>query len=599
MSLRGFYKLQLDRTRSRWLIAVTRACTAWADQGAQRTKTWADRRSQQCSSWLCKAGYQLANWICQAFYTACKVLCLLFANLVNLGWLLITQLVWFISKLFIPNKKKQDPIKHVFVIMLENRSFDHMLGLSNLQGIDALSGQPTRIEGLNASNNWNLDVHGSIVITSSPADWAMPHDPGHEFADVKEQLCGAGGDYPHITNSGFATRYSHVDPAHPEEVMKCYTPEQLPILTTLAQEFAVCDHWFSSLPGPTWPNRFFIHAASSGGLDDSPTSLNVASSILYNGYKFDNGTIYDRLDDEGLTWTIYKGDAFPQSLAISGMNARLLEGRFKDFDDFKRDVNDPAFAPSYVFIEPNYGHATAAFTCGNSQHPKDDVTRGEKLLKTIYETIRNSPHWANSVLVITYDEHGGFYDHVRPPQTVAPGDSITDPENNHNNFDFKQLGVRVPAVIVSPLIPRGVIDHTCYDHTSLLATAESIFGLLSLTERDKHAHTFNHLFSLTTPRADTPSILPDPAYSGISCPGDAEIGARSTTLPTNVANPTAPVDSSLQGFVHIAFLRDVQTSPPQAKADKAAKYTNINTHLDARQYMHDVHQKVEPQQAKS
>ncbi|HET7638734.1 MAG TPA: hypothetical protein VFK47_08340, partial [Ktedonobacteraceae bacterium] len=142
-------------------------------------------------------------------------------------------------------------------------------------------------------------------------------------------------------------------------------------------------------------------------------------------------------------------------------------------------------------------------------------------------------------------------------------------------------------------------DHTCYDHTSLLATAESIFGLLSLTERDKHAHTFNHLFSLTTPRADTPSILPDSAYSGISCPGDAEIGARSTTLPTNVANPTAPVDSSLQGFVHIAFLRDVQTSPPQAKADKAAKYANINTHLDARQYMHDVHQKVEPQQAKS
>src|SRR5260221_498791 len=391
MSLRGYYKLQLDRTRSRWLITVTRACTTWADQGAQRAKAWADGRSQQSSSWLCKAGYQLANWICQAFYIVCKVLCLLFANLVNLGWLLITQLVWFISKLFIPNKKKQDPIKHVFVIMLENRSFDHMLGLSNLQGIDAMSGQPTLTEGLNASNNWNLDVHGNTVITGSPADWAMPHDPGHEFADVKEQLCGAGGDYPHITNSGFATRYSRVD---------------------------------------------------------------------------------------------------------------------------------PAFAPSYVFIEPNYGHATAAFTCGNSQHPKDDVTRGEKLLKTIYETIRNSPHWATSVLVITYDEHGGFYDHVRPPQTVAPGDSITDPENNHHNFDFKQLGVRVPAVIVSPLIPRGVIDHTCYDHTSMLATTERIFGLLSLTQRDKHAHTFNHLFSITIPRTDTPSILPDPAYSCLSCPGD-------------------------------------------------------------------------------
>ena len=201
-------------------------------------------------------------------------------------------------------------------------------------------------------------------------------------------------------------------------------------------------------------------------------------------------------------------------------------------------------------------------------------------------------------MVITYDEHGGFYDHVRSPQTVAPGDSITDPENNHNNFDFKQLGVRVPAVIVSPLIPRGVIDHTCYDHTSMLATTEKIFGLLPLTERDKHAHTFNHLFSLTLPRIDTPSTLPDPAYSGISCPGDAEAGAQSTPLPTNVVNPTAPVDSSLQGFVHIAFLRDLQTSPPHARADKDAQYANINTHLDARQYLHEVHQKVEPQQAR-
>jgi phospholipase C len=145
-----------------------------------------------------------------------------------------------------------------------------------------------------------------------------------------------------------------IDPDNPGEIMKCYSPDQLPILTALAKEFAVCDHWFSSMPGPTWPNRFFVHAASSGGLDDSPSQLSVASSILLNGYKSDNGTIYDRLDDEDLGWTIYKGDAFPQSLAISGMNARALEGRFKDFEDFKRDVNDPGYATSYAFIEPNY-----------------------------------------------------------------------------------------------------------------------------------------------------------------------------------------------------------------------------------------------------
>ncbi len=305
-----------------------------------------------------------------------------------------------------------------------------------------------------------------------------------------------------------------IDPQRPGEIMKCYAPEQLPVITTLAREFAVCDHWFSSLPGPTWPNRFFIHAATSGGLDHSPTTENIASSILVNGYKFDNGTIFDRLDDEGVSWTIYKGDAFPQSLAISGMTLRLAEGRFQDFSNFAEHLQNPGYAASYTFIEPDY-HVMSDFVGGNSQHPRDDITRGEALLKQVYEAIRRSPHWENSVLIVTYDEHGGFYDHVPPPQTVAPGDTPTDPENNRYAFDFTQLGVRVPAVIVSPLIPRGTIDHTIYDHTSVLATLEQIFGVLPLTERDKRANTFYHLFSRPQPRTDAPLALPAPAQSGI------------------------------------------------------------------------------------
>src|SRR5579872_1548256 len=107
----------------------------------------------------------------------------------------------------IPNNNLQNRIKHVFVVMLENRSFDHMLGLSNIQGIDAVSGQSAVIEGLNANNNWNLDQQGNKIFANSPADWAMPYDPGHEFNDVKEQLCGAESDYPYINNSGFVTSY--------------------------------------------------------------------------------------------------------------------------------------------------------------------------------------------------------------------------------------------------------------------------------------------------------------------------------------------------------------------------------------------------------
>lgn len=572
MSLCGYRKLQADRTRSHWLVEITYKCTQWADNGIK----------------------QHGNWASLAFYSVAKYACLLFANLVNVFWLLGTQLMWSVCRLVARDKEKPDRIKHVFVLMLENRSFDHLLGFSNLQGIDAITGQATTIEGLDPAQNWNLDPQGNKVFASSPADWAMPHDPGHEFTDVKVQLCGVKGNYPNIDNSGFVTDYATVDPSHPGEIMKCYAPDQLPVLTTLAREYAVCDHWFSSMPGPTWPNRFFIHAASSGGLDHSPSTANIASSILFNGYKFDNGTIYDRLDDEGISWTIYKGDSFPQTLAISGMTVRLAEGRLRDFEDFSSQVQNPGYTTSYAFIEPDY-HTTSDFVCGNSQHPKDDITRGEALIKNVYETIRNSPHWESSVLIITYDEHGGFYDHVPPPQTVAPGDKPTDPENNHFSFDFTQLGVRVPTIVISPLIPRSTIDHTVYDHTSALATVESIFGLQPLTERDKHAHSLNHLFSLATPRTDTPSTLPEPAHSGISC-GDQPVESIATKqLVENPAQAAAPPDPSMQGFLHVAFLRDLHATPPAEREQQTSKYLNIRTRRDAKQYLMEVHHKVQSQ----
>jgi phospholipase C len=495
--------------------------------------------------------------------------------------------------LLFPHRRKRHRINHIFVIMLENRSFDHMLGFSGIKGMDAVTGQPTAIEGLEDNSYWNLDPHGNKIFPGAPAAWAMSFDPGHEFPDVRTQLCGSGGNYPKINNSGFVIDYSGVDPDHPAEIMKCYAPNQLPVLTTLAQQFALCDHWFSSLPGPTWPNRFFIHAASSGGLDHSPQPLDVASSMLFNGYSFQHGTIYDRLDEDQLDWRIYKGDEFPQALAINNMIVHLLEDKFRDFEDFSRDVNNDNFSPSYIFIEPNYGHAMTNFTCGNSQHPIDDVTRGERLLKTIYETIRNSPHWNDSLLIITYDEHGGFYDHVPPPLAVAPGDATTDPENNHYHFDFTQLGVRVPAVIISPLIPKGLIDHTVYDHTSALATVESIFGLRPLTNRDRQAKTLEHLFSLKAPRTDTPTTLPDPAISGIHCPDDAIPGVDFARVEEDIEKDLVPIDSTLQGFLHIAFMRDMQASPPEEKEQRLARYKSIGNRHDARQYMNEVRRRVE------
>ena len=488
-------------------------------------------------------------------------------------------------------------LSHVFVVMLENRSFDHMLGFSNLRGTDAETGQPTAIEGLTAGNGGegsNTDAKGAVFHAHTPADWAMAFDPPHDFASVQEQLCGVGGTYaaPKQRNGGFVSRYSHLDPSNPDAIMRCYAPEQVPVMTTLAREFAVCDRWHSSLPGPTWPNRFFVHAASSAGLDDSPSGLTSVSSLVFNGYRFANGTIYDRLDQAGLPWRVYHGDAFPQVLAISGMSLNIPRGRFKDFADFPADVQSADYAPVYTFIEPNYGHTITHggdFTCGNSQHPKDDVTRGDALLKTIYETIRNSPLWESSALIITYDEHGGFYDHVFPPSAVPPGDAITNTGNNHHNFDFALLGVRVPAIIVSPFVPRGTIDHTLYDHTSILATLEQLFNLSPLTNRDRDANTLSHLFSLENPRTaatDAPSSLPAPATSGITC---EEIAAE---INHDAANLSAPLDSTLEGFLHVAFLRDQQVTPPQEQPQRTAQYQQITTKGQALAYMDQVRQRL-------
>ena len=192
--------------------------------------------------------------------------------------------------------------------------------------------------------------------------------------------------------------------------------------------------------------------------------------------------------------------------------------KIKPFGNFGLDVlgADDDF-PSYTFIEPNYGFFWSDFTHGSSQHPLDSVVGGEELIKQVYELLRNSPIWDRSALIITYDEHGGFYDHEVPPAAVPPGDRQDYEDWNESqlarDFRFDRLGVRVPAVIVSPLIERGTVDHTVYDHASVIATVADRFGLDTLTERDKHANKFDHLFSRQDPRSDAIVKLP-PAFTG-------------------------------------------------------------------------------------
>ena len=381
-------------------------------------------------------------------------------------------------------------IQHVFVLMLENRSFDHLFALSGIPGITAAT-----------SKNSNA-CNGTTYTFCGGAPGQMPTDPGHEFTDVLEQLCGAGvrhqngQAYPPVDNSGFVSNYTTTTPTDAGKIMcGVNTPVQAPNLHTLATEFVLCDGWHSSLPGPTWPNRYFLHGASSAGLDHSPTSAEMGEWEAVDGFAYPNGSIFDALGEGN--YRLYQdelGSAFgrvPQVTSIKGIS-------FFDVDDLSHFEDDlkAGYTARYTFIEPGYGdivHST--YEGGSSQHPMDGLSGGDELAARIYNAIRNSPLWENSLFVILYDEHGGFYDSVKPGNAVPPNDGADDSLNT-NGFRFDVYGVRVPAIVVSPWVARGHVDHTVYDHSSVLATLERLFGLNPLTDRDKNAK--NLLPLLTT-----------------------------------------------------------------------------------------------------
>jgi phospholipase C len=625
-------------------IEAVEDCADWKDEGYDKCVESRDEGYNSCTesrdegynqccdwwpcSWVCDAVVWISNvicvvwtwvsnivcvvwnwiskWVCRLFHWIYTTICKLIVSIIF--WFIRRVLLWII---FIPCKFHtpglDDRIKHIFVLVLENRSFDHMLGATPIAGTDPANGGYTqtsrRPDG--ATNDW---VDASGVTHSCPVDTGQKRsvgvDPGHEFGDTLVMLCGAAAatsypPYPPIDNSGFAENFAeHWNPtsaAHdPCTIMKSYTDQDVPVITALAREFAVCDHWFSSMPGPTWPNRYFFHAASSAGLDDSPSGFDSGVAELLSGLLFDNGTIYDLLDSENIDWAVYHGDAFPQVMSLSGMDITTMATHFHDMDDFEEDLGDGSIA-NFVFIEPDYGDDITgnSYKCGNSQHPVDDITHGERLIKRVYEAIRNSPVWNESMLIVTYDEGGGFYDHERPGATVHPGDSITDPVNNFNNFDFTQLGVRVPAIVCSPWIPRPVvehregkggrgpgpvIDHRIYEHASVPATVERLWGLPNMTDRDKHAQDLTHLLSLSSPRTDAPTTLPPAAAPESDCDEDKGATGRSASGLTAARLPQAtlldPVElaharqqnpaaitSTAGAFFAIAVRRDLMLAP--------------------------------------
>ncbi|HST67191.1 MAG TPA: alkaline phosphatase family protein [Mycobacteriales bacterium] len=624
-----------------WKDEGANTCTQTRDEGYQACTRQEDQGHRDCCdwwpcSWACDAWVWISHLVCVAWTWISNIVCVVWTwiskwvcRIVYWIWTTVCRIVvsiisWFIRRVLtwivtIPcqlGDPALDPrIRHIFVLVLENRSFDHMLGATPIRGRDAETGAPTQTRRRpDDAFNDVRDSSGAVThhcVVGTGQKRSVGTDPGHEFGNTLLALCGLGPDgtppayppYPGtIDNSGYAQNFADAHPGDPGTIMLSYTEQDVPVLTALAREFAVCDNWFSSMPGPTWPNRYFYHAASSAGLDDSPGGFDSGLTELLSGLVFDNGTVYDLLDSENIDWAVYHGDAFPQVMSLAGMDLLTMQTRFHDMDDFEEDLADGSIA-NFVFLEPDYGDDITGNTyrCGASQHPLDDITHGERLIKRVYEAIRGSDLWGQSMLVVAYDEGGGFFDHVPPGRTVPPGDSVTDPVNDHHGFDFSQLGTRIPAVVCSPWIPRNVIDHRPYEHASVPATVERLWGLPAMTGRDAHVRSLADLLTLAAPRTDAPETLPDAAPPDVECPGDddtppppdADRRHRATLFDTVTlaraaqADPAA-ITSTTRAFLDVALRRDLLLAPPTERRPIFEQVRGFRTMGEAALYVRAV-----------
>jgi len=454
-------------------------------------------------------------------------------------------------------------INHIVVLMLENRSFDHMLGFLYA---DSGNVSPTgsAFEGLTGTESnpgvKGRDVSVSKIEAAAPyAYYAPGADPGEGYSATNLQLFGnANAPVPAVaSNQGFVTNFNYtlgwektekwsiLPDTTAKSIMGIFTPAMLPVLSGLARGYAVCDHWFGSVPTETLPNRAFVCAGTSQGhMDDTTTTYTCP-------------TIFGLLSDNNIRWSIYGYIDPPLTRMTFPDTTNADDSHFGLFTDFQAAAAKGALA-AYTFLEPSWDAA------GNSQHPNYDVALGEQLIHDVYYALRNGPNWQQTLLIITYDEHGGCYDHIPPPLGAVPPDKSA----GEFAFDFTRFGLRVPTVLVSPLITAGTVfrvaaNITPLDHTSILKTVEKRWNVPSLTARDKAASDVGAVLTLNRARTDDP-------LAGVTVP---VVAAK---------NPNANKPSHLQQ-VHAKLVS--QLPVPDAKGGVHHIMPPLKTNRDYRNYI--------------
>jgi phospholipase C len=377
-------------------------------------------------------------------------------------------------------------IKHIVVLMMENHSYDNFLGTlvrkSDNGPADGFTMDPSAVTSWNPNGVLAGNPNGS-----GQYQWAyhMPTTCQHSGSPTQE-WSASHEQYNNGRLDGFVTGVSYGEKAAGPVAMAYWNADDLPVLHSLATYFPLSDRWFQSLLGQTDPNRRYLIAATSSGMTDD---IQISTSGLdERGIIQDltlpvptNGTIFDLLSAFDISWTCYSAagltsatpELFPENDALNAVYE-------KPFDDFYYDAAG-GILPSFSFLDEDYST--------QSQENPQNIVVGEQLIYQVVTALANSPNWDSTMLILNYDEHGGYYDHVSPPVAMAPDLIPPIVEPGQQTYDeFSRFGFRVPSLVISPYSRPNWVTHTVYDHTSVLAMMERKWNLPAMTWRDANAN---------------------------------------------------------------------------------------------------------------
>lgn len=447
-------------------------------------------------------------------------------------------------------------IKHIVHLMLENRSFDQLLGWlydeKNPPKINIPAQDKPSFDGLKENTFFNLDSDGNKhYVVKGTDNMNVPiHDPHEEYSYINDQLFESqanptDGQTP--TMGGFYQDFATYND-HTEQIMQTYTPADLPVLNGLAREFAVSDRYFCSVPTQTNCNRAFAACGNSIGVN----SQNQLEAFVNNrdfsyhppnlsqpeGRQFNQKTLWNVMSENGFDttddWMHYysKGSWWEDLLGLEGyaytrdlmqqLQDQSLDAHFDTMDTFYQRAKDGTL-PKVCFLEPEWGlefpvDGKDFGINGCDYHPPTNLLPGEAFVKKVYDALTsNTEAWKNTLFIINFDEHGGTYDHVAPPWGAAApwaSDGTPKPGVTELGFEFNRFGVRVPLILVSPQVKASTVFRSgCdlpYDHTSVIATILTMLGVdkanWGLGARTANAPTFGHILEGNPLRDDIPQV---------------------------------------------------------------------------------------------